>query len=56
MPPILAGILTSLAFASSMMTSTRASRIAGPAPLLGGVKLVGLVLVTPVALLGWLSA
>jgi drug/metabolite transporter (DMT)-like permease len=51
MLPILAGILTSLAFASSTMTSTRASRVAGPAPLLGGVMLVGLLLVTPVALI-----
>jgi drug/metabolite transporter (DMT)-like permease len=50
MLPIVAGILTSFAFASSTMTSARASRIAGPLPLLGGVMLVGLVLVIPFAL------
>jgi drug/metabolite transporter (DMT)-like permease len=51
MLPIVAGILTALAFASSTMTSARASRVAGPAPVLAGVMLVGLILVAPVALL-----
>ena len=47
---LVAGILTSLAFASSTITSTRASRLAGPAPVVAGVMLVGLVLTTPLAL------
>ncbi|HET9615320.1 MAG TPA: hypothetical protein VFP22_10950, partial [Candidatus Limnocylindrales bacterium] len=51
MPALIAGILTSIAFASSTMTSARASRLAGPAPVLAGVMLTGAVLVLPVALL-----
>src|SRR4029077_18477237 len=47
---LIAGILTSLAFASSTITSARASRLAGPAPVVAGVMLVGLVLTTPLAL------
>jgi drug/metabolite transporter (DMT)-like permease len=49
-PALIAGILTSIAFASSTMTSARASRLAGPAPVLAGVMLTGAVLVLPVAL------
>jgi drug/metabolite transporter (DMT)-like permease len=48
---LIAGILTSLAFASSTITSTRASRLAGPAPVVAGVMLVGLVMTTPLALI-----
>ncbi len=48
---IIAGVLTSLAFASSTLTSARASRLAGPTPVVAGVMLVGLVLVSPIALL-----
>ena len=55
MLPMIAGILTAFAFASSTMTSARASRIAGVAPLLGGVMLVGLILVTPFVLLSPLT-
>ena len=50
MSPLIAGVLTAFAFASSTMTSARASRLAGPAPVLAGVMLVGAILVTPVAL------
>ncbi len=50
MPPLIAGILTALAFTSSTMTSARASRLAGPLPVLAGVMLVGAILVLPVAL------
>jgi drug/metabolite transporter (DMT)-like permease len=48
---LIAGVLTSLAFASSTITSARASRLAGPAPVVAGVMLVGLVLTTPLALI-----
>ncbi len=50
MPPLIAGILTAIAFTSSTMTSARASRLAGPAPVLAGVMLTGAILVLPVAL------
>jgi drug/metabolite transporter (DMT)-like permease len=48
---IIAGVLTSLAFASSTLTSARASRLAGPTPVVAGVMLVGLIIVSPIALL-----
>lgn len=51
MLPIVAGVLTSIAFASSVLTSTRASRIAGPVPSVAGVMVVGLAILLPVALI-----
>jgi drug/metabolite transporter (DMT)-like permease len=50
MPPLVAGVITALVFASSTLTSARASRLAGAPPVLAGVMLVGLVLVAPWAL------
>ena len=47
MLPIVAGILTALAFAVSTLSSARASRLAGAAPTVAGVMLVGAVLVLP---------
>jgi drug/metabolite transporter (DMT)-like permease len=48
---IIAGVLTSLAFASSTLTSARASRLAGPIPVVAGVMFVGLIIVSPITLL-----
>ena len=50
MLPIVAGILTALAFTISTLASARASRIAGAAPTVAGVMLVGAALVLPFAL------
>jgi drug/metabolite transporter (DMT)-like permease len=50
MPPILAGLLTAMAFAVATLTSARASRIAGAVPTVAGVMLVGVLLVLPFAL------
>jgi drug/metabolite transporter (DMT)-like permease len=49
MLPIVAGVLTALAFATSTLASARASRIGGAAPTVAGVMIVGAILVLPVA-------
>ena len=51
MLPILAGVATALFFATSALSSARASRRAGATPAVAGVMLVGIVLVTPIALI-----
>jgi len=51
MIPILAGLLTALAFAISTIVSARASRIAGALVTVAGAMFVGLVIVLPFALL-----
>ena len=49
MLPIIAGVITALAFTVSTLASARASRIAGAAPTVAGVMLVGAVIVLPFA-------
>ena len=50
MIPILAGIVTALFFATSVLASARASRVAGSGPTVAVVMLVGAVLTLPFAL------
>ena len=50
MTPILAGLATALAYATSTLVSARASRLAGPSATVAGAMLVGLLIVLPVAL------
>jgi drug/metabolite transporter (DMT)-like permease len=50
MLPILAGIATALFFATSALSSARASRRAGSAPAVGGVMIVGIFLLGPIVL------
>ena len=50
MLPIVAGILTAMCFAVSTLASARASRLAGSAPTVAGVMIVGAILIVPVAL------
>lgn len=50
MLPIVAGVATALFFATSALSSARASRLAGAGPAVAGVMVVGLVLLAPVAL------
>ena len=51
MLPILAGVATALFFATSALSSARASRRAGATPAVAGVMIVGIVLLTPIALI-----
>jgi drug/metabolite transporter (DMT)-like permease len=51
MLPIVAGILTAVCFAISTLASARASRLAGSAPTVAGVMIVGAILIVPVALI-----
>jgi hypothetical protein len=50
MGPILAGLLSALAFAGSTMVSARASRLTGVIPGVAGAMLVIVVILVPVAL------
>ncbi len=50
MIPILAGVATAMFFATSVLASARASRVAGSAPTVAVVMLVGVVLTLPFAL------
>jgi drug/metabolite transporter (DMT)-like permease len=50
MLPILAGVATAVAWAISVLSSARASRVGGAPQTVAGVMLVGAVLVAPVAL------
>lgn len=50
MLPIIAGVITALAFTVSTLASARASRLAGAGPTVAGVMIVGAVLVLPFAL------
>ena len=49
MPPLVAGILTALFFATSTLAATRASRLSPAAPAVAGVMLVGALLLLPIA-------
>jgi len=51
MLPILAGVATALFFATSALSSARASRRAGATPAVAGVMIVGIALLTPIALI-----
>lgn len=50
MLPIVAGVLAALTFSISVLASARASRLAGAAPTVAGVMVVGAMLVLPIAL------
>lgn len=50
MIPIVAGILTALCFATSALSSARASRRSATAPAVAGLMIVGAVLLAPIAL------
>src|SRR6185312_1258062 len=50
MIPVLAGVVTAMFFATSVLASARASRVAGSAPTVAVVMLVGVVLTLPLAL------
>ncbi len=52
MLPIVAGIITALLFAAATLTSARASRVAGAASAAGGVLILELLIVTPIAVIG----
>lgn len=51
MLPIVAGILTAMCFAVSVLASARASRLAGSTQTVAGVMVVGAIIVLPVALI-----
>jgi drug/metabolite transporter (DMT)-like permease len=51
MLPILAGVATALFFATSALSSARASRRAGSGPAVAGVMIVGIILLAPIALI-----
>jgi drug/metabolite transporter (DMT)-like permease len=50
MIPIVAGVVTAMFFATSVLASARASRVAGSAPTVAVVMIVGVILVLPLAL------
>lgn len=50
MIPIVAGVMTALFFATSTLSSARASRRAASAPAVAGLMIVGAIVLTPIAL------
>jgi drug/metabolite transporter (DMT)-like permease len=50
MSPVVAGVLTAVAYALSTLASARASRMADPAAVVAGVMIVGTILLLPICL------
>ncbi len=50
MSPVVAGVLTAVAYAISTLASARASRMADPAAVVAGVMIVGTILLLPICL------